>query len=152
MKLGQGNNSNDSFDMIPKGRYPVVIDAVEKKQAKTGTEYYEVQFTVIGEKYAKRKVWRNFFITEKAAWAIEELLNAVDSTIVTENDELTDSLFKSIIGNEVTGYIDSETNSDSGKEFQTIGKFKPANAGSNKKATLKTRQPATVSDETDVWG
>lgn len=47
-----------SFDPLPKGIYPCIIDNSDEKRTKAGTgSYYEFEFTVVKGDYKNRKLW-----------------------------------------------------------------------------------------------
>lgn len=147
---GESAKNDKDFELIPDSRQTVVVDEVSKEQAKTGTEYYKVRFSVSGGKYDNRKVWRNFFLTEKAVVFIEELLNAIDPSIVKENESISDEKFKdSVLGKQLTGYISTTKSDQDGKDYQYISKFKPATGGTTK--VVKKRSTAEVEEEGDIF-
>ncbi len=52
--------SSGGFEPIPAGHYPAQVTDSEVKQTKKGNgSYLSLEFTVIGEKYANRKIWLN---------------------------------------------------------------------------------------------
>ena len=51
--------TEDSFAPLPKGWYPTEIEKVSTKTSAKGDRYLALQFTVIGERFANRKLFVN---------------------------------------------------------------------------------------------
>lgn len=64
--------SAGGFEPIPAGHYPAQITNSEVKATKAGTgSYLTLEFTLIGEKYAGRKIWLNLNLDNPNPKAVE---------------------------------------------------------------------------------
>jgi hypothetical protein len=63
---------NESYDLIPKGVYPVLIEEAiwNENKARTG-EYLKVRFSIVGDKYTGKKVWGMFNLIHTNAQAVD---------------------------------------------------------------------------------
>jgi hypothetical protein len=57
--------SDKAFELLPKGKYPCMIDACEVKTAKSGGTYLNVRFSVISGDYKNRKIFAMYTLTNK---------------------------------------------------------------------------------------
>lgn len=72
INLNVQNVEPQSFDVLPAGWYPAQITASEMCQTKAGNgQYLKLEFTVIGDKFAGRKVWTNLNIDNPNPKAVE---------------------------------------------------------------------------------
>jgi hypothetical protein len=50
--------STGTFEVLPKGKYPCIINTSSEKATKAGTgSYFEFEFEVVKGDFAKRKLW-----------------------------------------------------------------------------------------------
>lgn len=49
-------------ELLPKGKYEVMLSDWEKKQSKSGNDMLVLEFTIIGEHYTNRKLWENLLL------------------------------------------------------------------------------------------
>lgn len=60
------------FDALPPGWYPVLIDSAEIKDTKAGNgKYLKLGLSVVGEKFANRKLWPNINLQNPNPKAVE---------------------------------------------------------------------------------
>ena len=89
------NDSNQNeFELIPAGTVARVILTMKRgtevipdystqpmfKQGQTGTKWLECEFTVVGGKYDRRKIWQNIMVdggVKKLASELSEILSTV---------------------------------------------------------------------------
>jgi hypothetical protein len=137
-----------SFDPLPVGSYLVVIDATEKKDAKTGKgQYLQLTYNVVDGEYHGRKVFDRLNIVnentqaqEIAQRALSAICRAVGVMHPTDSDQLKDIPFVVKVGiraasgefqasNIVKGYMRAD-----GKPLtDTVPTSAPASAPSQKK-------------------
>lgn len=120
----EASNSGGDFSLITEGRYDLVADAVKQTTARTGTEMMEVTFTVLGPSFQKRKIWRNFPLTEAAFIYISNFLEACGLTELAEAEEASlEEIMTGIQGSKVSGYIETKTNPNTQKEKNEVNNF-----------------------------
>lgn len=64
--------TGDAFEVLPPGWYPTQIDSAEVKDTKAGTgKYLKLALTVIGDKFANRKLFTNINLMNPNPKAVE---------------------------------------------------------------------------------
>lgn len=67
----QEQASNNSFDVIPAGWYPVQVEDVSEKDTKSGGKMLKVMFCIVGEQCNGRKLFTHFNVRNASAKAVE---------------------------------------------------------------------------------
>lgn len=80
--LGESVKLDDGFTPLPAGWYSTCITKLEFKASKSGGEYLSAEFTVVGEEYAKRKVFTMFNLVNKNPKAVEIALKQIKSLLI----------------------------------------------------------------------
>ena len=122
-KVGEEAQNTD-FAPLPEDRYNTKISAAEVGQTKHGNTMITVTFDVIGSKYANRKLWSNFTLTETAQVYIYALLKAVGSDIINEENVEPEDIARELIGKECSVYATIENSNKPGKLRNKVGGFK----------------------------
>lgn len=89
----EGIDTKDQFDLMPPGLYMAEMTDGEMKESNAGTEYLQLEFTVLGGDFDGRKIWPTFhFNSEKGAAIAQsrmaQLLAAQGKTNINDTDEL----------------------------------------------------------------
>ncbi len=79
-----------NFAPVPPGFYEVEIFDAATDQALTGTDFINVDFLIVQGEYSNRHLWTHLYLTDKAMWKVEALLNAVG--LKPSDDLKTDDL------------------------------------------------------------
>lgn len=58
-------DSVDTFEELPDGNYNALLEEVKAKENDKGTEWVSFVYSVVGDEYANRKIFVNYFFTEK---------------------------------------------------------------------------------------
>ena len=82
-----------SRDPLPEGTYPASVAKVEQVLSKSsGNPMLKVEFNILDEAYAGRKVWGNYVLTEAAMWKVQELFSALgldtDAILDIDTDDM----------------------------------------------------------------
>ena len=127
----EGSNE-DEFGLIPTEWYPVEIAKVEIKDTKEGTgARFITEYTIIGEKYANRKVWSsfNFINASQEAQAIgqRELGRLTKACGYGENERLHDE--DELLGKQLDIYVETEAGTGGYKDRNIASKFRTLGSG-----------------------
>lgn len=70
--------TEDKFELIPPGTYPMVCDKAEVKDTKTGSgQYIAMTLKIVGPQYTNRLVWHNFNVKNQSEKAQKFGLNSL---------------------------------------------------------------------------
>lgn len=58
-------DSVDTFEEIPDGNYDAVLEKVTARKNDKGTEWVSFEYSIIGGDFGGRKIFVNYFFTEK---------------------------------------------------------------------------------------
>ena len=86
MRINWDEIEENQYELLPDGEYAVRIVSVVEKTAKTGTPYWNIEFTIESGDYAGRKVWDKLFFTPKTMNRVKFVAHrlGVDTTGETE--------------------------------------------------------------------
>ena len=82
-----------SREPMPEGVYPASVAKVEQVLSKSsGNPMLKIEFNIMDEAFAGRKVWGNYVLTEAAMWKVQELFTALgldaDSILEIGTDDM----------------------------------------------------------------
>jgi hypothetical protein len=114
----QGVDPAKPFEVLPKGKYNVIVSDTEMKQTKSGDGWYlEVEYTVLDGEYEKRRVWSRHNISNpnaKAEQIARQELSAICHSVgmlkITDSVELHDRPLMIELGIEKNKQNDSDVN------------------------------------------
>ena len=140
------NLEDDEYTLLPAGWYPVEITGVEIVENKNGSgARFVVEFTIIGDSYANRKVWNgagfNFIHTSQKCQNIgqRELGRLTKACGYGENDRLKDE--NELLNRRLDVYVEVEPGTEGYKDKNVTTKYKPLGQGGNKKEKMTTVYP-----------
>lgn len=87
----EDNGTSGDYGMVPEGEYEVKVTNTEGRTAKSGNEYLNVEFTIVGPTQANRKVWDNHFIYSDKNYPrvkFKNLVNACGLQSIKSTEEL----------------------------------------------------------------
>lgn len=113
-----GNQSNE-YKALPEDRYTLRVENAEFKMSRTNKPLIETTFVVADGKFAKRKIWNNYFLTEKAVPIFKKLLTTINSPLAEKAGVEGHDLAAAIQGATVS-YMVTEGLSNSGKPRNEI--------------------------------
>lgn len=82
----------ESFEAIPEGEYPVVIEEVEYVEPASEDKYpyLNVEMTVTGGEYDGRKLWTIWSFSPKALWRMKQVFENLELPIDEVEFEVDD--------------------------------------------------------------
>jgi hypothetical protein len=122
------------FEPIPAGWYPVEIEKAEIKDTKAGDgKYLKIEHTVVGDKFANRKIWKQINLVNKSEKAVEIGLRELAALgIACGLSAITDT--SELLGKQVLAKV--EIKKDEGREPDNqIRTYKPLDGAVAPKAT-----------------
>lgn len=121
--------SKNTSDVIPTGKYDVVISRTETKPTKSGNgEYLQLEFTIIQGPYADRKVWSRLNLDNPNPVAVS-IAKAELSAICRAVGVLTPSDSSELQDIPLNIDIRVEKRADTGGETNVVKGFYPAVQG-----------------------
>lgn len=67
-----------SFEALPEGAYPVVIEKVERRESKSSEhDYLNWELTVTDGEHKERKLWMITSLSPRALWKLKDVLDAL---------------------------------------------------------------------------
>lgn len=136
----EDNAGETGFQPIPKQWLPMQIEKGEIKETKARTgKYLKLQFCIIGDAFAGRKLFKNINLSNPNPTCVEigrrELANLGLALGLTSIKDTTDLIDKIVMGEVV---IKQEQGRDPDND---IAKFKPYGGGNEAKAEAKPDKP-----------
>ena len=93
IKIPKLSEVSTASEPLPAAVYDVKITNAELKQSKSSeSEMIAVEFTVSDGDFAKRKLWRNFSLVEKALVFLKELCEVADIEMSDDGLDTEDML------------------------------------------------------------
>lgn len=79
--------SDGEFEPVPPGLYNGLILSIKLQPNQANDKWaFNVEFLITGPKYANRHVWDNVWLTNLAAWRLQQLLQAVGLDDLADKD------------------------------------------------------------------
>lgn len=77
-----------SFDAIPEGRYPVVIEKVEVRESKSSEHnYFNWELTISEGEFENRRLWMITSLSPRALFRMKDVFEALGFDVEDENFE-----------------------------------------------------------------
>ena len=77
MKINFGDVEG-SFEALPEGAYPVIIEKVERRESKSSEhDYLNWELTVSEGEHKERKLWMITSLSPRALWKLKDVLDAL---------------------------------------------------------------------------
>lgn len=160
----EDNGFDGEYTLLPTGWYPTEISKVEIKDNNAGTgARFIVTFTIIGEKFANRKVWNgngfNFINASQQAQAIgqQELGKLTRACGYGENERLHDE--DELLGKQLDIYVVTEAGTGEYKDKNVATKFRALGSGGKDvpapiapKAAIAPASPSASAPAPDTAG
>lgn len=130
------------FEVLPVGKYAVIVSATEMKQTKAGDGYYlECEYTVTEGAHEGRRLWSRHNISNPNAKAeqiarqeLSAICHAVGILKVADSAELHDRPLVIEVG--------LEKNKQNGEDVNRVRAWMPAAAGTKAPETFSQAKPA----------
>lgn len=137
---------NESYGVMPKGKYEAFVEKIEIKVAKTGTEYLNVYFRLrsdVEQPYKNKVLFEKIFKEKETdifnRKRITSLLKASNPNFRLQYDTLEDIL-EEITGSKLIINVGVKEDEYMGEEVNFITFFEPTKQGDK---TLEEATPAT---------
>ena len=107
-----------NYDIIPPGKYEVIITDTEMKPTKAGTgSYLQITFEIVGPTHMTRKLWArlnldnpNMTAVEIAQRELSAICHAVDLPLIEDSEQLHDRMLVVDVGIEQNRQTGGESN------------------------------------------
>ena len=119
-----------AFDPITADRYTLKVESTKvEPHLKNGEdgEKIEIVYRVVGGDFENRKVW-DYVYLPWTAWKARTILEAGGSKMSEAEDITADAIAQSLMGLEVSAYIESNKTED-GKDRTNVKEYKPVSGG-----------------------
>lgn len=138
-----GVNVDGNFEPIPAGIYDLMLVNNVQKTSKSGNEYMNCEFAVIGGKYEGRRVWDTIVFMESTLWKLKSFALAIGYPEIDREDGVdTEDLFMSALNTPIKAKIIVDTYSDKSGNKQANNKVEEYIFGNV--------EPQIVKDSSDV--
>jgi hypothetical protein len=94
------DKAESNFEPLPDGVYHVRLRDLTVKESKNGNTMWALEFEVVDEEYANRRLWTNLTQVEAALFKTNEFFAAFDVPTTTDTDELLGCVCKAVVATE----------------------------------------------------
>lgn len=146
----------ESFDALPAGDYPVMIEKAEWKQTKAGTGHYlELAMAVLDGQYKGRKVWDRLNLVNPNTQTVEiaqRTLSAICRAVGVQHVDT--NTVSQVCGKPLIAKLKVDGDNNAVKGYKPAGgaPVQPGSATTQEKPSQEQSAPAQQSGGAAPWG
>lgn len=98
--------NSGTFESLPEGNYHIIITDADIKESKAGNPTINMKLRVMDGNFKNRIVWDTLTFSEKAMFRVKNVLDCVNSPLVTADNVEIEDIAKDLVGREAIVFLE----------------------------------------------